>query len=171
MRTAEPLTHGADIDSRSIQRRERLTMPHPAHLPCAGYRAGVPPHVAKTMQPRRTARLLRSAPLFRLERTQGRLANLGCSPCVKLSGVVCVRALIEFLAGPYLHDQARGCSRYFPRPLFLYSMQGIHALHAKAAQALACAAHAAASPENLAAAPHCSRCLDGFTQGRASMTT
>ena len=138
-------------------------MPHPAHLPCAGYRAGVPPHVARTMRPRRTVRLQRSAPLFRLERTQGRLANLGCSPCVKLSRVVRVRTLIEFLAGPYLHDQARGCSRYFPRPLFLYSMQGLNALHAEAAQALACAAHAAASPENLAAAPRCSRCLDGFT--------
>ena len=41
------------------------------------------------------------------------------------SRVVRVHVLIEFLAGPYLHDQARGCSRYFPRPLFLYSMQSI----------------------------------------------
>ena len=133
--TAEPLTHGADINFRSIQRRERFTMPHPARLPRAGYRTRVPPHVARTMRPRRTVRLQRSAPLFRLERTQGRLAHLGCSPCVKLSGVVCVHVLIEFLAGPYLHDQARGCSRYFPRPPFFYSMQSLNALHAEAAQA------------------------------------
>ena len=32
-------------------------MPHPAHLPRAGYRTGVPPHVAKTMRPRRNVRL------------------------------------------------------------------------------------------------------------------
>lgn len=51
-------------------------MPHPAHLPCAGYRAGVPPHVAKTMRPRRTARLRRSAPLFRLERAKRRAPYL-----------------------------------------------------------------------------------------------
>ena len=32
-------------------------MPHPARLPRAGYRARVPPHVAKTMRPRRNERL------------------------------------------------------------------------------------------------------------------
>ena len=62
-------------------------------------------------------------------------SDLGHAFRVKLSGVVCVRAPIEFQAGPYLHDRARGCSRYFPRPLFLYSMQGLNALHAAAAQA------------------------------------
>ena len=55
--TAEPSFCSADIDSRNMQRRERLTMPHPARLPRAGYRARVPPHVAKTMRPRRNERL------------------------------------------------------------------------------------------------------------------
>jgi len=91
---------------------------------------------------------------------------------VKLSGVVRVHVLTVFQAGPYLHDQARGCSRYFPRPLYLYSMQSISMPYTpKLHKRLACAAYAAASPKDLAAAPHCSRCLDGFTQGRASMTT
>lgn len=44
-------------------------------------------------------------------------SDLGLAFRVKLSRVVRVRTLLEFLAGPYLHDQARGCSRYFPRPL------------------------------------------------------
>lgn len=62
-------------------------------------------------------------------------SDLGLAFRAKLSGVVRVRVPIEFLAGPYLHDQARGISGYFPRPPFPYSMQGIHALHAEAAQA------------------------------------
>ena len=62
-------------------------------------------------------------------------SDLGLAFRVKLSRVVRVRTLLEFLAGPYLHDQARGCSGYFPRPSFPYSMQGVSALHAVAAQA------------------------------------
>ena len=62
-------------------------------------------------------------------------SDLGPAFRVKLSGVVRVRVPIEFQAGPYLHDQARGCSRYFPRPPFFYSMQSLNALHAEAAQA------------------------------------
>ena len=41
------------------------------------------------------------------------------------SRVIRVHVLIEFQAGPYLHDQARGCSRYFLRLSFPYSMQSI----------------------------------------------
>lgn len=63
-------------------------------------------------------------------------SDLGLAFRVKLSRVVRVHVLIEFLAGPYLHDQARGCSRYFPRPLFpLFDAEHFHALHAAAAQA------------------------------------
>lgn len=62
-------------------------------------------------------------------------SDLGPAFRVKLSGVVRVRAPIEFQAGPYLHDQARGVSRYFPRPPLPYSMQGMNALHAEATQA------------------------------------
>lgn len=81
------------------------------------------------------------------------------------SGVVCVHVLTEFQAGPYLHDQARGISRYFPRPLFLYSMQSISMPYTpKLHKRPACAAYAAASPKDLAAAPHCIRCLDGLTR-------
>lgn len=63
-------------------------------------------------------------------------SDLGLAFRVKLSRVVRVHVLIEFLAGPYLHDQARGCSRYFPRPLSsLFDADRFHALHAVAAQA------------------------------------
>ena len=123
MRTAGPLTHGADIDFRSIQRRRKIDNA----APCAPAVHRLPYRSAAARRKRQCSRAEPPAccgPLrFSVLSGRGKApSDLGLAFRVKLSGVVRVRALIEFLAGPYLHDQARGYSRYFPRLSFLYSM-------------------------------------------------
>ncbi len=117
------------------------------------------------MRPRRNVRLAALArghvPLCFSVLSGQRPASsyLGLAGRAKLSGVVRVHVLIEFQAGPYLHDQARGCSRYFPRPLFPYSMQSISMLYMpKPHKRLACAVCAASSFESLDTASRC--CLE-----------
>ena len=93
------------------------------------------------MRPRRNERLAALAhglvPLcFSVLSGRGKApSDLGLAFRVKLSRVVRVHVLTVFQAGPYLHDQARGCSGYFPRQSVPYSMQGMNALHAVATQA------------------------------------
>ncbi len=140
-----------------LQRRHKLpehSTPREVYnaAPRAPAARGLPYQSAAAMRPRRNVRLAVLArghvPLCFSVLSGQRPASsyLGLASRAKLSGVVCVHVLIEFQAGPYLHDQARGCSRYFPRLSFPYSMQSISMPYMpKPHKHLACAVCAASS--------------------------